>query len=185
MIKAIDTVYKGYRFRSRLEARWAVFFDTLGIPYEYEKEGFDLGSHGFYLPDFWLPKERVWFEVKGERPTEEYMSKMRAFRDQSEQAIFICTGLPDNRDLLYMGWYETSSEYGVCDDEGMVILSVRNGAICFGTYDCLFDTLPRNYFRAKGNPLKTASHEESRAVYLVHDAEDAAKQARFEHGTAV
>lgn len=28
-VKAIDTVYKGYRFRSRLEARWAVFFDAL------------------------------------------------------------------------------------------------------------------------------------------------------------
>lgn len=41
-IKAIETVYGGYRFRSRLEARWAVFFNTLGIPFEYEKEGFDL-----------------------------------------------------------------------------------------------------------------------------------------------
>jgi hypothetical protein len=28
-IKAIETSYKGYRFRSRLEARWAVFFDAL------------------------------------------------------------------------------------------------------------------------------------------------------------
>lgn len=30
-IKAIETSYAGCRFRSRLEARWAVFFDTLGI----------------------------------------------------------------------------------------------------------------------------------------------------------
>ena len=30
-IKAIETVYKGYRFRSRLEARWAVFFDACGV----------------------------------------------------------------------------------------------------------------------------------------------------------
>lgn len=27
--QVIETEYKGYRFRSRLEARWAVFFDTL------------------------------------------------------------------------------------------------------------------------------------------------------------
>ena len=33
MIKAIDTVYNGYKFRSRLEARWAVFFDEIGIEY--------------------------------------------------------------------------------------------------------------------------------------------------------
>jgi hypothetical protein len=41
-IKAKETHYNGYRFRSRLEARWAVFFDALDIKYEYEKEGFDL-----------------------------------------------------------------------------------------------------------------------------------------------
>lgn len=51
-IKAIETVYNGYRFRSRLEARWAVFFDAMGIKYEYEKEGYDLGELGWYLPDF-------------------------------------------------------------------------------------------------------------------------------------
>lgn len=31
MIKPIKTQYKGYRFRSRLEARWAVFFDACGV----------------------------------------------------------------------------------------------------------------------------------------------------------
>jgi hypothetical protein len=51
-IKAIETQYKGYRFRSRLEARWAVFFDAVGLNFEYEKEGFDLGEVGYYLPDF-------------------------------------------------------------------------------------------------------------------------------------
>ena len=56
MIKAIETVYNGYRFRSRLEARWAVFFDALGIEYQYESEGFDV-SGTWYLPDFFLPSQ--------------------------------------------------------------------------------------------------------------------------------
>ncbi len=64
MIKAIETSYKGYRFRSRLEARWAVFFDALGIEWEYEPEGFDLGDLGWYLPDFWLPQAEFHAEVK-------------------------------------------------------------------------------------------------------------------------
>jgi len=63
-IKPIETVYNGYRFRSRLEARWAVFFDALGIEYVYEKEGYDLGAAGWYLPDFWLPQVNMWAEVK-------------------------------------------------------------------------------------------------------------------------
>lgn len=63
-IKAIETVYKGYRFRSRLEARWAVFFENAGIKWEYEKEGFDLGTLGWYLPDFYLPLNKMWIEIK-------------------------------------------------------------------------------------------------------------------------
>ncbi len=35
-IKPIETRYAGCRFRSRLEARWTVFFDHLGIEWEYE-----------------------------------------------------------------------------------------------------------------------------------------------------
>ena len=41
-LKAIDTPYQGHLFRSRLEARWAVFFDALGLEWEYESEGYDL-----------------------------------------------------------------------------------------------------------------------------------------------
>lgn len=51
-IKAKETEYNGYLFRSRLEARWAVFFDALGVEYEYEPEGFELPSGKGYLPDF-------------------------------------------------------------------------------------------------------------------------------------
>ncbi len=54
ILKAINTEYKGYRFRSRLEARWAVFFDACGVEWEYEPEGYDLGDGIYYLPDFLL-----------------------------------------------------------------------------------------------------------------------------------
>jgi hypothetical protein len=64
MIRAIETKYNGHRFRSRTEARWAVFFDAMDISYVYEKEGYDLGKAGWYLPDFWLNDLNCWFEVK-------------------------------------------------------------------------------------------------------------------------
>jgi hypothetical protein len=54
-IKPIETRYKGYRFRSRLEARWAVFFDALDLRWEYEPEGFKMSNGKCYLPDFYLP----------------------------------------------------------------------------------------------------------------------------------
>lgn len=51
-IKPIETKWNGYVFRSRLEARWAIFFDALGVEWEYEPEGFELPSGRRYLPDF-------------------------------------------------------------------------------------------------------------------------------------
>jgi hypothetical protein len=75
-IKPIETRYKGYRFRSRLEARWAVWLDTLTLPWEYERQGYQLPS-GPYLPDFWIPLPRedypgsgFWIEIKPLAPTE-------------------------------------------------------------------------------------------------------------------
>ncbi|MGZ4881509.1 MAG: hypothetical protein ACXV7G_10670 [Halobacteriota archaeon] len=63
--RAMQTVFHGIRYKSRAEARWAVFFWTLGIPYEYEPEGFVLGEEKFtYLPDFYLPEQDCFIEVK-------------------------------------------------------------------------------------------------------------------------
>jgi hypothetical protein len=97
-IKPIETLYRGYRFRSRLEARWAVFFDTARIPWRYEQEGFDLSdvelpnepgvleqmrmrtpedreavnkkdTPKWYLPDFYLPRQECWVEIKAREPS--------------------------------------------------------------------------------------------------------------------
>jgi hypothetical protein len=58
--KAIETTYRGARFRSRLEARWAAFFDLLGWRWEYEP--IDLNG---YIPDFiLLLHQPVLVEVK-------------------------------------------------------------------------------------------------------------------------
>jgi hypothetical protein len=62
-LKPIQTRYAGCYFRSRLEARWAVFFDALGIKWEYEPEGYNT-SVGSYLPDFYLPEIRALVEIK-------------------------------------------------------------------------------------------------------------------------
>jgi hypothetical protein len=66
MITPIETRYAGCLFRSRLEARWAVFFDKLGVPWEYEPEGYKLEDGRWYLPDFRiiLMQKEYWCEVK-------------------------------------------------------------------------------------------------------------------------
>lgn len=53
-MKAKKTVYNGYEFRSKLEAKWAVFFDLCGIKYDYEPEAFICFDGSQYTPDFYL-----------------------------------------------------------------------------------------------------------------------------------
>lgn len=57
---AIPTLYEGVQYRSRLEAKWAAFFDLMGWTHQYEP--FDLNG---WIPDFLLPgKCPVLVEVK-------------------------------------------------------------------------------------------------------------------------
>jgi hypothetical protein len=60
-IPAIPTRYRGINFRSRLEAKWAVFFDELNWEWEYEP--IDLSG---YIPDFIIsfPYAPLLVEVK-------------------------------------------------------------------------------------------------------------------------
>jgi hypothetical protein len=104
MVKPIETIYKDYRFRSRLEARWAVFFDTLDVKYIYEKEGYDLGEFGWYLPDFWMPhypdsdiddgKTGIFVEIKPVKATEREYAMAFALAEQSGQNVFLFQGQP-------------------------------------------------------------------------------------------
>ena len=96
-IKPIQTHYKGYHFRSRLEARWAVFFDAIGWQWEYEPEGFDLGEGDFYLPDFRLicAEENLWVEIKAKAPNAAEKIKAKKLAEQSGVAVVFGIGVPD------------------------------------------------------------------------------------------
>ena len=88
----VPTFYNGYLFRSRLEARWAVFFDRLGVKYQYERETWDVDP--WYLPDFYLPEQECWVEIKGPTPTAEEKRKASALADTTRQSVYLCHGDP-------------------------------------------------------------------------------------------
>jgi hypothetical protein len=105
-MRAIQTHYKGHKFRSRLEARWAVFFDALGIKWIYEPEGYELDCGTLYLPDFFLPEVKLWLsDKKGvflevKPPVREIEGKWEIFGLQSEYPIIMIGELmPEGFDL--------------------------------------------------------------------------------------
>lgn len=107
-IKAIETKYKGYKFRSRTEARWAVFFDHLNIRWEYEHQGYEISEVGRYLPDFHLPsfrdmsydggltftRESAFVEIKGEYPTRKEIEKLAALCAETGKPGWVVCGVP-------------------------------------------------------------------------------------------
>lgn len=134
-MQAIDTFYKGYRFRSRLEARWAVYFDQVGVSWEYEPAGFNLGNK-LYLPDFFLPEFGTYIEVK---PTleskEKVFSDMVAMIESGASSVGSCLavfGDPLNHKLMAVGridngqpWHDdfcdqTAISFDVSGDEKMI-----------------------------------------------------------------
>lgn len=165
-IKAIETQYKGYRFRSRLEARWAVYFDALGIEWEYEIEGFDLGVLGAYLPDFWLPQVKMWAEVKPCQFSRVELAKCEALHYGTGHACIFLDGSP-----LAQNYY-TTMEYP----------SESTG----GDYPDYVDVYVMSDYLDEGRFYTSTGYVPwTRATYSNNSVERAvalARSARFEHG---
>jgi hypothetical protein len=212
MIKAIQTSYKGYRFRSRLEARWAVFFDHLKLQWEYEPEGFHLLNGDMYLPDFriWTPqKNAIWYEVKPTHAADD--KKLKLFSEllqrdseQNNGKVF--------RTALLVGdpidhlWKKIPYENGVF---GTICVCPRCGFINDPEYGFDYD---KNYDQfwigcqscdfetpgGGGHPYENGvlgclctphkghvigwTEDYSRLILQINNAAIAARSARFEHG---
>lgn len=156
--RAIETRYKGYRFRSRLEARWAVFFDALGLSWEYEPEGFELDGGVRYLPDFRLTVcggVPVYVEVKPPAPlpkaeAEKIYTFGQLITSSCENAGFIAVkGDPVHADALMTGSFGGAR---------------RTSVLSFGDY-----VITWQLFSGKSRSAVKA-------------AAFAAREARFEHG---
>lgn len=125
LIKAIPTPYGGTIFRSRLEARWALFFDQLGIKWEYEMLGFKLRRPTWkkrtisYIPDFHLPDDDVWVEVKRDLNTVDDAEWKRIHQrcelvaEKTRRPIVLCPGIPDH--LAYLTFRQSCPYARNCD----------------------------------------------------------------------
>jgi len=178
-MKAIETVYNGYRFRSRLEARWAVFFDAVKLPYSYETEGYELEGYR-YLPDFFIPDWDAFVEIKGKKPTIDERRKCEALAEASHKPVLLVYGEPwpnQYKALLY--WTEDDIPSGdFLGTEGVFMQCRRCDCICFA----LEDEPGIAYFS-----LSLGHHDEGKNCEdrwpLVDGLEHAfteARQARFE-----
>lgn len=160
----IETRYRGYRFRSRLEARWACYFDAIGLQWEYEPQGFVFDEYDGlkYLPDFWLPQVCMWAEVKPTELTIEERVKVNLLARHAKRPVLLLIGTPAVKAYDYVEW----------DGEGYV------------TTDCalsMYHGYPlsehRFYACLGGGELEPGGSFDD-----VFSAVDVARSARFEFG---
>lgn len=193
-MKAIQTEYKGYLFRSRLEAKWAAFFDACGVEWEYEPEGIALSDGTKYLPDFYLIDFHCYFEVKrkGIRETDqgsEAESKISDGMDCDRWAGIIAYGDPMDDTLIIFcqetddgggGRYENEVTIGIHPDTGKPHL--------FAYTDRRDRRFMTSFAEDDSVEIPMTTHEYGRYRYKdfvtdkVMAARKLARQARFEHG---
>lgn len=131
-MKAKPTTYRGFAFASRLEARYAYWFDLNQIPWLYEPEAYDLEEGLTYVPDFWLGPLRVWHEVKGEIISDgaglKIMEKCKRLAILSGHPVVLTFHDPlDQRCITFgtRGGMYTDSHYTLCSHCGAFGLHVR------------------------------------------------------------
>jgi predicted RNA-binding Zn-ribbon protein involved in translation (DUF1610 family) len=205
-IKPIETMYKGYRMRSRLEARWAVFFDALGIEWEYEPEGYGMDKE-FYLPDFYLPEFGKFIEIKAIIPTGKEFDKLKEF-SLATNKLYIIVGNPYIHGIdedykkeydFYRIWKsyrdneptlnkEEETCFMRCLQCGRIIIDRFSGSRHGeNSYYCIYcDVIDRN---TQGIPDLVYFHKGDLMTdkYMplnggLFDAYKKARKARFEHG---
>lgn len=132
----IPTMYRGYKMRSRTEARWAVAFDAAGLKWSYEAEGKDLDGE-WYLPDFRLdlPKTGtplpfandmpLWVEVKPRGLDEKDARKIKAFA--KNHLLLVLGDIPENYPEYMV--YQNPRPCGVSFHSFMYINGTASGAL--------------------------------------------------------
>lgn len=168
-MKAIETEYKGYRFRSRLEARFAVFFDCLGIRWDYEVEGFVLDNGVWYLPDFYLPTFNggMWVEVKPKEFTEQEKEKCRLLCEGTKKGVWLAAPRPD---FVCYEVYYWDEPYGFIEGDGIPNADqaeFENRMYGMSAYGEIGGMINHEYRKLLGCTLSFAVSE--------------ARKARFEH----
>ena len=188
----MPVAYRGIRFRSKLEARWAVFFDLCGAEWEYEP---DVSVPGvYYQPDFLVKDvlsihgfcgdenpvipviDNLFVEVKG-RMSRSDAEKVEKFSE--EHPILVVTDFPAGETW---GDLFRSAMDGVNPEEHEVNLQYSFGTVDGDEFELIpavatRDGLPSMALVGNGgNYERWADYRATEKAYSI------ARNVKFDHG---
>ena len=187
-IASIETIFEGVIYRSRTEARWAVFFATLGVAFDYEPERIELSSGESYLPDFFLSNFDAYFEVKAANDaivTAECVRARTLSADRPGQRVWLAAGAPSftppNILTLEQWDFEVPIEAILADPENRYhfLQDRRDQGIYWLQANAVGGGFRRTFMA--GGPGQATDHvREPLMLSLVRDAYAAAATARWD-----
>lgn len=158
-IKAIPTTYAGVRFRSRLEARWAAFFDLCGIKWEYEPFDLDGWAPDFLLRDLisapvaLVEVKPIDINVEGHY---EILQRdcQKAFRHANDHVVIVCGMAPDFEFEFTLHGLPTGSERRNAARIGVVLERHQLDEEC-GWHSTIFNAVDiQDNWREAGNRVQ-------------------------------
>lgn len=176
-MRSIPALYKNQQFASRTEARYAYFWDILGVPWSYEPEVLLLEGDPpiTYIPDFHLTDWRAWVEIKGEVVSDAagllIIEKCRRLAIQSGRPVILCFSDPYDpkcavffKDRMY-----SNCRWTYCQVCGGLAIGIRidGGSVV---------RCPRS---KEHGPSSLSMDEAKERRRLITSAAIAARQARF------
>ena len=124
--------YNGIKFRSKLESKTAQALDNIGIPYQYEPDGYKLSNGMWYRPDFWLPDAGQYIECKGVMDATDSAKIMGLVEDTGKPVLVISY---DNAMLVKKFWDRPDGEIAMYSCQLVLDRCANCGAIWFVSYE--------------------------------------------------
>lgn len=103
------TEYYGTLFRTLLEARWAVFFNTLDNQCHYAPDGWQIGNPEHYRPQLWIQRfdGDIYLEVQPEWNRDNRQPMLHTNPEIAEHHVYLAAGeLPAEGQLRDVGWWD-------------------------------------------------------------------------------
>lgn len=107
--------YGGYLFLTVVEARWAVFFDTLNDLWVYDREAeWGLANAQHYRPQFSLPRLNGYLEVQRPDDNRTRQPLHHDYPEIEEHVLYLAVGdFPDEQQLGATGWWNPRRGQGI------------------------------------------------------------------------
>lgn len=110
-----ECYYKNIKMRSVLETKIAFFLDTLKINWKYEPYTITLKSGTTYTPDFYLPEQEIYIEVKGKIEEHNINYCIEFCEEVNKELILI-----SNDDIYYfITYFDKEVTYSNCLQIGL------------------------------------------------------------------